>query len=1104
MPRLAPAKVPPLQCESSGSSADGSSSEEAAGPYASEHSEPHPRNDDGYEADVEIGRLEASEAYKLRKLSDSMSVLSGLSAESQSPLEAIGAECPPERPGELAHPELCLIVVDILTQLIQKVVGAGEGAQERLGRVCVGLARALAARLAGGGAPLARLAGGGAPQGLLRRLLAPPAAALLAAADARLAELQHSVLELIHVVASQGIEPNELAALLQLFAADAPPLGPLLAALQRLVAEAEPCTPDFTLTFPVRPDTEPCEEPEDLDEESGSRASAAELTARHLQLPPIRPGCAARCSLDGAGWAPWLQGFALVLWLRTLPEDKTREPEGADSGAEGVAGAGGGGGGWRAPLARGVAGPRLAHVRALDGRRHRTFRERERRRKTYRCIKIECCNVCDAGVPTARLTRAEAGAGGGAGGGGAGGGAGGAGGGAGGAGGARVLCEARAACSVAPRRWACLALLVREAVLRRRMHIQVTFFLNGRECDTVSLPLPGILVRKATPTSMLLGQAVGGGPEVGVGGRWQLGGLSVYRSPALTAPLALHLAAHGPDHACQVRCEEPNFAAILTPEVLDTNVDWDQVFEPPSPALRDLRAALLLSFAPQAPQWARLHSQPAPAAGEGHLLVLPCVLCGRGWVDGHPVACAAFGRGEASERVRVRWAGRPSPQRHSGLAPALLLLGGPDLLLYLFARVVELGGSAQQQALALGVAVRAARADARLHAALFESDALDMLLPVLASPRCRLSHHMLKEILDVACSKPLLVVSGGVVRLSARTDCALLEPRLLLLLLRAWPHLHNVQVSWEAEGGSSTVDGSLWALALEATCALLRDGPRRAFNQQQAARADLLRHLLLACKERFLNSDCGPLSASASDSLVELVRALMGSPPLLCHLALLCDFLLLMHQASDTFVTHSRANFYFLLTSESPEASEFNFLNFMNKRKNKEYKLKRDFESLTINESVEDGNLAGDGELLPPKDLTPTQDNLDSDRTDAEESSADSTKEMKGIINAHLKEGRKENGIVPENNGVPVGSPGGTEGADALNGYVVVDEDELRHTTVEFYTSGIYHQRRVRAGAEPGWTACAGLLLLLRDALAALPDRLLAQVNKYADVSIYM
>lgn len=105
-----------------------------------------------------------------------------------------------------------------------------------------------------------------------------------------------------------------------------------------------------------------------------------------------------------------------------------------------------------------------------------------------------------------------------------------------------------------------------------------------------------------------------------------------------------------------------------------------------------------------------------------------------------------------------------------------------------------------------------------------------------------------QEILDVACTGPLLSVSGRAVRLAARAECALREPRLLLLLLRAWPHLHTVQVSWEVEGGEVTENGSLWALALEAICALLRDGPHRAFNHQQAARTHLLRHLLLACK----------------------------------------------------------------------------------------------------------------------------------------------------------------------------------------------------------------------------------------------------------------
>ncbi|XP_068632713.1 lysosomal-trafficking regulator [Battus philenor] len=989
--------VPPLQCESSGSSADGSSSEDAAGPYASDHSEPHARNDDGYEADVEIGKLEAR-GCKPRKLSDTVSVLSGLS-ECQSPVEAMGLEGAggaEGKCGELAHPELCLIVVDVLTQLIHKVMEEQEsnGTQEKLEVVCGGLARAVSARLAAGGAP----------PGLLRRVLAPPTARLLRCTQPHLAELQHSILELIHVVASQNIEPCELAALLQLFAAEAPPMGPLLGALQRLVAHAKPCTPDFVLNFPA-----PLIKSFDGSECTGG--------------PP-----AARCSVEGANWGPWMQGFAVVLWLQPLPDDKSQEPDLEEEETAELAA------GERAERARQEIGENepsgtLTHVLSLG----------------QDALMLELYLNVATGVPWVRLSRAEVG-------------------------GARALCGGSAACRLPAARWSCLALNVREAVLRRRIHIQVTFYVNGRECDTVSLPLQGILVRKMSPTSVLLGQATGG---AGVGA-WQMGPLSVYRSPVLTAPLALHLAAHGPDHACQVRCEEPNFSAILTPEVLDINIDWDQVYELPVAALRELHEQLMLTYSPHAHDSINFYQQvPAPQTG----------FSGRGGGSG------GGGGGAVTEALRVQWAARASVTRHRGLAPALLLLGGPELLLYLFARVVEAGGDAVQQAAALGVLLRAARSDARLHAALHARGVLDMLLPVLAAPACRVSHHMLKEVLDVACSAPLLSTGGAggaAVRLAARPDCALLEPRLLLLLLRAWPDLHTVQVTWEVEGGEVTEDGSLWALALEAICALLRDGPRRAFNQQQAARADLLRHLLLACKERFLNSDSGPLSTSASNSLVELVRALMGTPPLLCHLALLCDFLLLMHQASDTFVTHSRANFYFLLTAETPEASEFNFLTFINKRKSKEYKLNRTFSTLAIDEVVEERRASL--QAPPSNGNSP----LAAEHAGADSGTDDgphSTKEMKSIINAQIKEGRKENGKAGQLNGNAVGAAG----TEAFNGYVLVDEDELRHTTVELYTGGIYQQRRVRAGAEPGWTACAGLLLLLRDSLAALPENLLAK-----------
>lgn len=57
------------------------------------------------------------------------------------------------------------------------------------------------------------------------------------------------------------------------------------------------------------------------------------------------------------------------------------------------------------------------------------------------------------------------------------------------------------------------------------------------------------------------------------------------------------------------------------------------------------------------------------------------------------------------------------------------------------------------------------------------------------------------------------------------------------------------------------------------------------------------------------------LDASTGSATVELIRALMGAPPELRYLILITNFLTLVHQASETYVTHSRHSMYFLLPS---------------------------------------------------------------------------------------------------------------------------------------------------------------------------------------------
>lgn len=55
------------------------------------------------------------------------------------------------------------------------------------------------------------------------------------------------------------------------------------------------------------------------------------------------------------------------------------------------------------------------------------------------------------------------------------------------------------------------------------------------------------------------------------------------------------------------------------------------------------------------------------------------------------------------------------------------------------------------------------------------------------------------------------------------------------------------------------------------------------------------------------------LDSSTGTAVVELIRALMGAPPEFAHLVAITDYLILVHQASETYITHSRHNIYFLL-----------------------------------------------------------------------------------------------------------------------------------------------------------------------------------------------
>lgn len=265
-------------------------------------------------------------------------------------------------------------------------------------------------------------------------------------------------------------------------------------------------------------------------------------------------------------------------------------------------------------------------------------------------------------------------------------------------------------------------------------------------------------------------------------------------------------------------------------------------------------------------------------------------------------------------------------QQYRGLIPAASLVGGTPVFLYLFARVcvssvlgitlsnvemtiylslfqvVELNSTEEEQALALSIVLHLARSDSELLNQYRSEDGPSLLLRVLESPRCHTGRHMLKAMLDAACDSSILIkdIGSGNHAISQNSEAVITDPELIKGALSAWR-------AW------AKYDTLLFLL--QALLVLLRDQhSQREFNASQLNRVGIVGQLLTLCKEHFLYEDVGAsIESTVGTAVVELVQALMGAPPEFAHLVAVTDYLVLVHQASETYVTHAKHNIYFLL-----------------------------------------------------------------------------------------------------------------------------------------------------------------------------------------------
>ncbi|XP_046739127.1 lysosomal-trafficking regulator isoform X3 [Diprion similis] len=602
-------------------------------------------------------------------------------------------------------------------------------------------------------------------------------------------------------------------------------------------------------------------------------------------------------------------------------------------------------------------------------------------------------------------------------------------------------------------RWHHLALNCKDTVLNKRSAVvEVVLWIDGWREARAQLPFDGLLVRKPGTTCILLGQL---GPNGN--GAWYLGNLMLFRCPVFTRERALYLASLGPNYTslaeCTLNTVKPDFAPLIASGALngvrefkfegakfdtsrrksyggtylrhvvetkisDTEIDWDAVMDATNSHLGELQDNLLLSYEAQTPNILHLYPQAVASSGA----VVGNLFPGQ---PGFRIISAPEHRVSQQPPLSVApiLMTHLECQQYRGLIPAASLVGGIPVFLYLFARVVELNSTEEEQALALSTVLHLARSDSELLNQYRSEDGPSLLLRVLESPRCHAGRHILKAMLDAACDSSILIkdIASGNHAISQNCEAVITDPELINGALSAW----------RAWAKYDTLNFLLQALLV-----LLRDQhSQREFNATQLNRVDIVDTLLTLCKEHFMYEDLGAsLDTAVGTAVVELVQALMGAPPEFPHLVAITDYLVLVHQASETYVTHAKHNIYFLLPPLEEKITPIRV-------------------SCTVSSSDESINTVDAGKL------------------------------NKALANIQIQKGRPSRKREHKNGPQREPSAGEDSGIAASDGSA---------TQIPGKQSVWTDERRACQGM-----VCEGLLLLLRDALRMLPDSQVGSVVKH-------
>lgn len=220
---------------------------------------------------------------------------------------------------------------------------------------------------------------------------------------------------------------------------------------------------------------------------------------------------------------------------------------------------------------------------------------------------------------------------------------------------------------------------------------------------------------------------------------------------------------------------------------------------------------------------------------------------------------------------------------------------------------MELSKSDTTQSAALSFFLKTAHSNSVLYSEFVKKNYIGLLGPVIRSSKCIKSIHLLNSILETACSLPVIVKGPDGFELLPTKNVCIVYAELFIAVINHYSDWHN------PKNDNCQIIETLF-MVIQALVS--EKHLYQTTNISRLSRANLVPALLNFCKVHLTDGAYSIfLSKQAADSLINIISTFAGAPPQPALLDDIIKVLLMLHRPSDSFVTHDRSKFYFLLTS---------------------------------------------------------------------------------------------------------------------------------------------------------------------------------------------